>query len=272
MEKTTKDYGWGNRELYCVGHGYKEPNQHKWGPGCRDIYSLHYVLSGCGYVKVQNRTFCLKKGESFLIFPGEEYYYYPDEKDPWEYMWVDFQGKGCQRLLELTEFTTTHPIMKRGEEVYSYFQIATEEQDRILKEEQESARVHLLLTHFFRENLSRARENQKSYIELAREYIANYYWRCDLSVPDIATHLHIDRTYLYRLFKNELGISPLQYLTDVRMERAVTLLTESRMPVQSVAGSVGYEDALYFSKTFKKAKGASPSDYRNKVQLPLSLR
>ncbi|MBQ7933454.1 MAG: helix-turn-helix transcriptional regulator, partial [Lachnospiraceae bacterium] len=97
-------------------------------------------------------------------------------------------------------------------------------------------------------------------------YIANYYWRCDLSVPDIAAHLHIDRTYLYRLFKHELGISPLQYLTDVRMERAVALLTETKLPVQSVAGSVGYEDALYFSKTFKKAKGVSPSDYRNKVQ------
>lgn len=272
MDQEKQEFGWSSRELYCVGYGYKEPNEHKWGPGCRDIYSLHYILSGCGYVKVQNRTFCLKRGESFLIFPGEEYFYYPDEKDPWEYVWVDFQGKECRRLLELSDFTLEHPVMNRGEEVYPYFQVASPEEDRILKEEQESARVHMLLTLFFRENLSQERENRKGYIELAREYIGNYYWRSDLSVPDIAAQLHIDRTYLYRLFKNELGISPLQYLTDVRMERAAALLAEAQMPIQSVAGSVGYEDALYFSKTFKKAKGASPSDYRNSVQLPLSRK
>lgn len=270
MHREKQDLYWDKRELKCVGYGYKEPDFHKWGPGCRDMYSLHYILSGRGYVRIQNRTFCLEEGESFLVFPGEEYYYYPDEQEPWEYVWVDFQGREAKRLLELTDFTPEHPMMYAGESVRPYFQVASQEQDRIRREEQESAKVHLLLTCFFRDNLSEESGNQKDYVELAQEYMGNYYWRSELSVPEIALQLHIDRTYLYRLFKNALGVSPLEYLTQMRMERAESLLRDTNMTIQAVAGSVGYEDALYFSKTFKKAKGMTPSDYRNNTQLPLS--
>ncbi len=252
--------------LICVGYGYKEPNSHRWGPGCRDIYTLHFVLSGRGFIRVNGRTFPVEPGDSFLIFPEEEYFYYPEEQDPWEYAWVDFKGKDCERLLDCTGFNRECPVMKVEEEVLPYFQVSSKASDRIRRGEEQNARLHLLLTYYFRENLSKEIGTGKNYVQLAKEYMSSYYWRSELSVPDIALQLHIDRTYLYRLFKTALGISPLEYLTEIRMERAEGLLRDTSMTIQAVAASVGYEDALYFSKSFKKIKGVSPSAYRKEPE------
>ena len=267
MEKDDLLY---RRELICIGNSYKEVNMHKWGPGCRNIYSLHYILSGRGYVRTGGQTFVLDSGQSFLIFPGEEYYYYPDKNNPWEYIWVDFYGKEADRLIGLTAFTKSCPVMEKKENMESFFAVSVHAKDRITKEEQETANLHLLLTKYFRENLSGEAGNVKEYIQLAKEYIGNYFWRSDLTVPEIAAQLHIDRTYLYRLFKEKIGLSPSQYIENLRIERACVLLERTDMLIQSVAGSVGYEDALYFSKIFKKIKGISPKDYRKRTQLPLS--
>lgn len=242
---------------------------HKWGPGCRDIYSLHYVLDGRGYIKTGDKTFTVEKGQSFLIFPKEEYYYYPDEENPWEYIWIDFHGQEGDRLVSLTGFSIKKPVLDGKEDLRICYDVAVDESDRIKKEEQESAKLHFLLTQYFRKDLAKERENRKEYIQLAQEYINHYFWRSDLSIPEIAEAIHIDRTYLYRLVKEKFQMSPSQYLTEFRIEKAGELLEQGDLPIQTVAGSVGYEDALYFSKIFKKIKGISPSDYRKRTQLPL---
>ncbi|OMD34732.1 AraC family ligand binding domain-containing protein [Paenibacillus odorifer] len=66
--------------------GYKPPNMHRWGPGVRDIYALHYIESGRGTLETLEAFLSLKAGDSFIIFPENEVYYYPDPMDPWEYV------------------------------------------------------------------------------------------------------------------------------------------------------------------------------------------
>lgn len=78
----------------------------------------------------------------------------------------------------------------------------------------------------------------------------------------IADYLNIERTYLYRLFKDITGSSPQEYLLDYRIRRACTLLKETGLPVNDIARSVGYDDALYFSRLFKQRKGRTPTQYR----------
>lgn len=258
--------------LICVGAGYKEANLHKWGPGCRDIYSLHYVISGRGYIKTRDKMFTIEEGQSFLIYPKEEYYYYPDEGNPWEYVWIDFHGQEGDRLVSLTGFSADNPTMTVDSDVRTYYNVIVETKDRIQKEEQERAKLHFLLTKYFRKGLEKEQSHRKDYIQLAEEYVSNYFWRSDLSIPEIAEALHIDRTYLYRLVKGKFRMSPSQYLTEFRIEKAGELLEQGNLPIQTVAGSVGYEDALYFSKIFKKIKGVSPSDYRKRTQLPLERK
>ena len=83
-----------------------------------------------------------------------------------------------------------------------------------------------------------------------------------ITVQDIADHLCLNRSYLHRQFKAAMGVSVQDHLLDRRIRQACVLLKNTDLPVQVVARSVSYQDALYFSKLFHQKKGVSPSAYR----------
>ena len=68
--------------------------------------------------------------------------------------------------------------------------------------------------------------------------------------------------YVSQLFKKEAGITFIHYITQLRMEEAVNLLSMTKKPVVEIASEVGYNDYFYFCKTFKKYMGKTPSRYR----------
>ena len=74
----------------------------------------------------------------------------------------------------------------------------------------------------------------------------------------------------YRLahkFKEYMGIAPVQYITKIRMDKSKRLLSESTMPVREIAGVLGYDNALYFSRLFRKHEGMSPTEYRDMFKI-----
>lgn len=81
-------------------------------------------------------------------------------------------------------------------------------------------------------------------------------------VIDIAKNMGISDRYLYNLFIKYVGISPKEYINNAKIEYAEKLLKNSRSSIAEIATSVGYEDALAFSRFFSKKKGVSPSEYR----------
>ena len=80
--------------------------------------------------------------------------------------------------------------------------------------------------------------------------------------------MSLDRTYLYKLFKKQIGISIKEYLMNLRIEKAKDLLVNSNQPIYMIANLVGYSNNLSFNKTFKSKLGMSPKLYRksNKQQ------
>ena len=80
----------------------------------------------------------------------------------------------------------------------------------------------------------------------------------------IAAYVGINRSYLYTLFRDQLGMSPKEYLTSFRITRAAQLLEITELSIESVALSCGYQDTLGFSKIFKARLGMTPSAYRKR--------
>lgn len=89
--------------VYNVGFQKCDP-LYQWGPGIRDHYLIHYIISGKGYYKIKNTTFTLQAGDSFLVYPNTEVLYFADETDPWEYAWVGFTGSDASMILKATDF------------------------------------------------------------------------------------------------------------------------------------------------------------------------
>lgn len=254
--------------MICIDNCYKEVNLHQWGPGAREVYVLHYVISGRGFLEVNHKVYEINAGDTFLIFPNIEVFYYPDKKNPWEYIWIDFQGEEATRLISMTGFTKVSPVVKGKYGMKDCFYIFDEETPHMARKERYRARLHLLLTYYFEEKLKKNIENE--YINKAIEYIENNYWKSKVNVTSIVNYISMERTYLFRLFKKTTGMSMVNYLTTFRIQKACNLLSMTDLSIKSVSYSVGYEDPLYFSRIFRKIMFISPSDYRNKVQFLLS--
>ena len=100
-----------------------------------------------------------------------------------------------------------------------------------------------------------------SYAEYAARFISNHY-REKIRIRELAERIGISRSYLVKLMKQEMGMSPQEYLIATRMKRASEFLIRTDDSIRSVADECGYDDALAFSKVFKAKFGVNPSEYR----------
>lgn len=84
----------------------------------------------------------------------------------------------------------------------------------------------------------------------------------DISLTVLAEQFHLSSQYISQLFKNEIGVNFLAYLTNIRMEKAKKLLLSTSMPIGEISEQLGYGDYRVFTKVFKKSEGITPSQYR----------
>ena len=84
----------------------------------------------------------------------------------------------------------------------------------------------------------------------------------EVRLDELASVAHLNKNYLIRQFKKEIGISPISYLINVRMQHAKKFLAETNLPVTTVASNCGYADPAFFSSYFKKRYSLTPIEYR----------
>ena len=99
------------------------------------------------------------------------------------------------------------------------------------------------------------------YVKHAMEYIKHHYNE-SVKIGDLADFIGVNRSYLTSSFKKTTGCSPQEFLVNLRMDKAKSLLKKTDLSINAVAGAVGYTDQLAFSKVFKKHCGKSPRMYR----------
>ena len=105
----------------------------------------------------------------------------------------------------------------------------------------------------------------EDYVNRALDFIHNNFGY-EIGVAEIARTVGIDRTYLYRIFKQQVGESPKRYLTAFRLRMAVEMLVETKLPVTEVALSCGFKETSLFDRQFGEAYGCRPLQYRRLAQ------
>ena len=99
-------------------------------------------------------------------------------------------------------------------------------------------------------------------INKAKDFISCHYQESDLSVDTLCEYLHLSSAYFSTLFKRETGKSFIAYVTELRMDMAANMLTQTDEKTYLIAEKIGYTDPNYFSYVFKKHFGVTPSKYR----------
>ena len=105
---------------------------------------------------------------------------------------------------------------------------------------------------------------ENRYVQAAVEYIEKHYPETDFSIGKLAESMSVSEGHISRLFKAETDTSIGNYLTKYRIRKAMDYLKDINVKVYEVADKVGYQDIAYFSNTFKKLVGRTPSDYQTK--------
>ena len=99
-------------------------------------------------------------------------------------------------------------------------------------------------------------------VRRAKDYIRETYTEADMSLENFANLMQVSPVYLSRIIKQELGTSFVILVTQLRMSKAIQLLSATDLPINEIAEKVGYDTQHYFSTAFKKAVGVSPNQYR----------
>lgn len=234
----------------------------------RNMYLIHFIKSGFGTLTIEKKVYPQQKGSIILTRPNQITLFSADEKKPWEYFWFAFSGVFAAELIERTFFKNR---------VFEYHMDDDSLCDLIVDsavelEKSETQEIYGLIVLFRLLNFlvgvterdmppkSPKEKSNLSYIYKAQEYIYLNYNK-PIHTCDIAKILNIDRTHFYRIFKTHTGLSPEEYLINFRIQKAMQLLTETQLPVSTIAQSVGYSYTSFYP-IFCKKTHTTPSRYR----------
>ena len=265
IDLTLFQYGWEN----CAP-------LHSYGPAKRNHYLFHFIFGGKGYLSSndsagQTHLYKLEAGQGFLICPGQVNTYYADEKTPWEYAWLEFDGVKALEYMEMAGLGWDRPVyhLKKREEGA----LLKEELMAIVDNPYRSSINQIGHLYLFFDALIRSSVNRKTmvqsgkmrdtYIKEAISFIEMNYGRA-ISVEDIADFCNINRSYLNRLFKESTGKTLQNFLMYYRMNRAAELLKVSELTVNEIGKRCGYQNQLHFSRAFKTIFGLSPMQWKKK--------
>jgi AraC-like DNA-binding protein len=261
------------RELTVLFAGESQTKpQHHIGPKVVDYYLFHHVISGKGTFRTGEFEAELAAGDSFLIHPSQLFHYVSDEEDPWRYRWVAFAGTLSDSLIAEAGLGPDHPVVHSGGDkspgdrcrsIYEAFRGRGSSASLAA-----SGHLHLLFASLHEASAngtSSALRPDSHSEELVRQvvgYLSTQYAE-PVTIEGMAETLGYNRAYLSRLFKQHTSLSPVTFLTKLRIDHGRRLLRERpELTVEQIASSVGFQDALYFSKQFRRWYGQSPTDYR----------
>jgi AraC-like DNA-binding protein len=230
-------------------------------------YQIVYITRGQGdFWSETSGDKPIKAGSVFLLFPGIHHRYLPHPQTGWDEHWVGFSGDFGERLMK-EFFDPKQPVMQIGmnpdliglfadicdltrHEGFGFRQIIAAKTVEIL------TRIQALV----RGETVRSPRNESLLREICcllndepgRKFDFNNY----------AAENGISYSSFRRLFKEHTGLSPNQYLLEMRMRKARNLLSNTTLSVQRIADETGFDSSFYFSRFFKQRTGLSPLKFR----------
>ena len=240
-------------------------------PEGRNDYQLLYIAAGKGYFyfKGSKKATIVEKGNMVLFRPKEPQVYYYYAKDKTEVYWVHFTGWKVEEYLDSYELPKRENVFFTGvspDYPWIYNQIIRELQvQRVNYEDVIKLFMHhifLTISRYIKEG-RQAKNETISDIERAVHYFNENYNK-PISIEQYAQEHLMSVNWFIHSFKEVMNVPPMRYIVSLRIAAAKGYLENSDKNINEISNIVGYENALYFSRLFKKHTGMTPSEYKKK--------
>jgi len=233
-------------------------------------YIINLTLKGRGLIHDGNLDFECQRGDLLLFPPGVPHYYHRSESsDEWYHAWVYFfaQDNWINYLNWNSKVNSVEKVTLKEDVVEEFSQYFVE----IIKRQHTSDEISKRLAINFLETILLRRIEAAttslsnildSRVSMALLYMKDNLHRSDLNIEEIAKSVHLSSSRLSHLFVSELNKSPIRWLNEQRLMRAKNLLVTSYLGVEEIAEQVGFADATYFYRAFKKEFSMTPLQYK----------
>ena len=227
-------------------------------------FILEHVVAGRGYVVIDGKKNTVCKGDTYLVKPGESVEYYSDEKKPYEKLWVNFKGELPSKLVTMYKMHDTVyknvDLVQEFDNLYALEKISTDVSE-----------IHFEIAQIITQmilKLAKSVEGKKNISETAKTVLNDIHLSIEkpFNLNELCKKIFLSKSEIIRIFKNSYGITPYQYLLNLRINQAKAILENGNSSVQHISEILCFSSPYHFSQSFKKKVGLSPLQYRKKIQ------
>ena len=236
--------------------------------GGAEEYVLIACLAGRGRCAIRGKEWTLEPGNIMFLPENVGHEYGADSKNPWSIFWIHFTGEKSAEYLEYLSVSEAYPLIAVSnladvidafEDIYQHTGYAYTSTALLC--------LSTALSRFFGitrlyqravEQKRRSSENRVLVIQQVLRDSLNRRVRLD----ELAKVVGWSPQYLSTVFRQQVGISPMDFFARLKIQRACRLLKASRQSIAEIAAGLGYKDSFYFSRLFRHHIGMSPTEYR----------
>ena len=231
----------------------------------RRNYSIYVILGGNGYYNVGRAKYRLSEQDIFLVKPEETVSFYPDARNPWEYVYVSFPTEGAEDFLKRLGLENSLIGSINSVETIKYLleKIQRLTAGKSYAEYSFTGYVYEIIGEIVKNKTETtfSTENSKKLISEAVNYVASNFGD-NITVSEMSKYLCIERTTLFRLFKDSFGISPQKYIISYKLKTAKELIENTNNSLILIAQKCGFQNYSHFSRSFTSFYGYSPTKLR----------
>jgi len=240
-----------------VGSTKPSPHYKNKRPPTKKHYIFEYVLSGKGYIFINDAWHTLEGGCMYIVGKDDARNFYSDSENPMHKLWVTFSSDYIDMML--LGFGIGSGVYKL--DVAEYFKSIY---NISLAPVSEKEKMLIIADNLHQIILAIARNRRDDRIQIEKrienELASSVYSK--VTLDEIASRFFMSRANLIRVFKRYKGVTPYQYLLDKKLEIARALLLTTSMSVKSISDKLCFSDEHYFSHLFTQKVGLSPLKYK----------
>lgn len=254
----------------CIGYYPKARFHYRKRINGTNEHILIYCTEGQGRVKIEKERYSIGPNDFFIIPKGIGHVYETTESNPWTIYWIHFTGQnadsmvndiksklnGCKDFVHFSEkrialFENIYHQLERGYSVENM-------------EYSSLCFYHFLGSFVHHDKFDTDKTNaDMGVVNRVIDYMTDNI-QTTLSLKQIAADLNISASHLSFLFKQKTGYPPMEYVNQLKLQKACQYLMFTAMRIKEITLEIGMNDPFYFSRFFKRQMGMSPQAYRTK--------
>lgn len=233
---------------------------------------LIYCSSGEGWIILNNQKYLINENEYFILPSGTPHIYGSNTTNPWTIYWLHFNGEQSDNFVPLPDELIVKLIenniwknnrIKLFNEIYDTLEKGSSIDDI---EYSSICLMHFLAsfkyhTQYSQTQILQSPDTISRSIQFMKSHLSD-----KIQLIDIANFVKLSPSHFSMLFKKKTTHSPMDYLIELRIEKAREYLDNSMLKINEIARITGFDDPYYFSRIFKKTMGLSPYNYKKMQQ------